>query len=403
VIEVDRDFDSFDRLLGLHTWSEFLQRPTKDQLDKVSKVFYCTYNTGRQVEKNGWKRVNIEEHWFNGWTPNNSIIKHPYPKTTHCFVPSEAKTGAPMCRPLPQKSFPVPPPPPVPPVGSAEWPWNLPPEATARPTINLPEAGDPVAPWAGYDALRLVPPTKVKKMSEWVCPQHGLLCSPGICKERARLERDERMRIEREKWEEQRIQREARRAKKKEREERREKEAEAMGIGEPQRPPHFRGSSKRSGTDTETSRDEDSNAPPPPEQENWSIPWEAREGTDTQSVMSSARRVWNSVAGSDDEDDYADGDDGLCNAETNTSSGGSRSSSQPAPPASVISSGRSKGPQVSPHPPTQQSASEARRTTSSASQTPSVAESVWPSESGARARVPLQGRARAVLRPQLRP
>jgi hypothetical protein len=88
VIEVDRDFDSFDRLLGLHTWSEFLQRPTKDQLDKVSKVFYCTYNTGRQAEKNGpsasrstahthsycagWKRVNIEEHWFNGWTPNNS-------------------------------------------------------------------------------------------------------------------------------------------------------------------------------------------------------------------------------------------------------------------------------------------------------------------------------------------
>jgi hypothetical protein len=141
-------------------------------------------------------------------------------------------------------------------VGSAEWPWNLPPEATARPTINQPEAGDPVAPWAGYDALRLVPPIKVKKMSEWVCPQHGLLCSPGICKERARLERDEQMRIEREKWEEQKIQHEARRAKKEEREGRREKEAEAMGIGEQQRPPHLRGGSNRSGTDTSTSRDE---------------------------------------------------------------------------------------------------------------------------------------------------
>jgi hypothetical protein len=53
VIEVDRDFDSFDRLLGLHTWSKFLQKPSEEQLDKVSKVFYCTYNTGRLVEKHG--------------------------------------------------------------------------------------------------------------------------------------------------------------------------------------------------------------------------------------------------------------------------------------------------------------------------------------------------------------
>ena len=53
VIEVDRDFESFDRLLGLHTWSEFLQNPSEEQLDKVSKVFYCTYNTGRLVENYG--------------------------------------------------------------------------------------------------------------------------------------------------------------------------------------------------------------------------------------------------------------------------------------------------------------------------------------------------------------
>ena len=53
MIEVDRDFDSFDKLLGLHTWSEFLQQPSEEELDKTSKVFYCTYNTGRLVEKNG--------------------------------------------------------------------------------------------------------------------------------------------------------------------------------------------------------------------------------------------------------------------------------------------------------------------------------------------------------------
>ena len=111
--------------------------------------------------------------------------------------------------------------------------------------------------------------------------------------------------------------------------------------------------------------------------------------------MSSARRPWGD--GSDDEDDYADGDDGLSvarshttntNTNTNTSSGGSRSSSNPTPPASVISNGRSKGPPVSPRPPTRQSAWDARSTTSAASQTPSVAENVEPSESGFSSRPP---------------
>ena len=89
VIEVDRDFDGFNELLGLHTWSKFLSKPTEEEKDKSSKIFYCTYNTCRQVEKSGpsafrftplcflcsrmagWKRVNIEEHWFNGWRANN--------------------------------------------------------------------------------------------------------------------------------------------------------------------------------------------------------------------------------------------------------------------------------------------------------------------------------------------
>ena len=53
VIEVDRDYDEFDNLLGQHTWSEFLKKPAKEQMDKSSKVFYCTYNTGRLVEKHG--------------------------------------------------------------------------------------------------------------------------------------------------------------------------------------------------------------------------------------------------------------------------------------------------------------------------------------------------------------
>jgi hypothetical protein len=66
VIEVDRDFDSFDRLLGLHTWSKFLQKPSEEQRDKVSKVFYCTYNTGRLVEKHGPSASRSTPHTYSG-------------------------------------------------------------------------------------------------------------------------------------------------------------------------------------------------------------------------------------------------------------------------------------------------------------------------------------------------
>jgi hypothetical protein len=53
IIEVDRDFDRFKSLLGMHAWSDFLLKPTREEEGKSSKVFWCTYNTGRLVEKNG--------------------------------------------------------------------------------------------------------------------------------------------------------------------------------------------------------------------------------------------------------------------------------------------------------------------------------------------------------------
>ncbi|KAI0245856.1 hypothetical protein BJV78DRAFT_1158326 [Lactifluus subvellereus] len=82
IIEVDRRFDGFKDLLGMHLRSTFLLNPTQEESGMASKVFYCTYNSGRLVEMNGWKRVSIEEHWFQGWSPNNSITgRYPYPKT----------------------------------------------------------------------------------------------------------------------------------------------------------------------------------------------------------------------------------------------------------------------------------------------------------------------------------
>jgi hypothetical protein len=70
-------------------------------------------------------------------------------------------------------------------------PWNPP--------------AEPVNLWEGYDTPRLELPTKVKKNGEWTCAQHGSLCTPGICKERAKFEHDDRMRNNREKWEDERV------------------------------------------------------------------------------------------------------------------------------------------------------------------------------------------------------
>ena len=53
IIEVDRYFDRFDSLLGMHLWSKFLKDPTPQDMDKSSKIFWCHYNSGRLVQKNG--------------------------------------------------------------------------------------------------------------------------------------------------------------------------------------------------------------------------------------------------------------------------------------------------------------------------------------------------------------
>jgi hypothetical protein len=53
IIEVDRYFERFDSLLGKHDWSSFLKHPTAEDQDKASKIFWCHYNSGRLVQKNG--------------------------------------------------------------------------------------------------------------------------------------------------------------------------------------------------------------------------------------------------------------------------------------------------------------------------------------------------------------
>ena len=53
IIEVARGYAGFEKLLGSHKWSEWLKEPRIDEIDRVSKIFWCTYSTAREVEKNG--------------------------------------------------------------------------------------------------------------------------------------------------------------------------------------------------------------------------------------------------------------------------------------------------------------------------------------------------------------
>lgn len=53
IIEVDREFERFDALLGMHSWSEFLLAPTEEETGNSSKVFYCTYHNAEAVRDAG--------------------------------------------------------------------------------------------------------------------------------------------------------------------------------------------------------------------------------------------------------------------------------------------------------------------------------------------------------------
>ncbi|KAI0740792.1 hypothetical protein C8Q76DRAFT_608883, partial [Earliella scabrosa] len=62
ILEIDGSMPDFGKILGAHKWSAFLADPGSEG-HHVSKVFYCTYNSDRIVQKNGWKRVDVKDDW----------------------------------------------------------------------------------------------------------------------------------------------------------------------------------------------------------------------------------------------------------------------------------------------------------------------------------------------------
>ncbi|KAF8588848.1 hypothetical protein K439DRAFT_539396 [Ramaria rubella] len=121
IVEIRRDHEGFRKLLGAHKWSEFVRNPGEHH-SKVTRIFFSTFPNGRAVEKAGWKRLFVEDSWFNKFSPKNKFIAYPYPLSSYCEVPSEDQTGFTLCRPIPLEMFDIRiPSPPLVPVGSATW------------------------------------------------------------------------------------------------------------------------------------------------------------------------------------------------------------------------------------------------------------------------------------------
>ena len=101
--------------------------------------------------------------------------------------------------------------------------------------------------WDGYGAPRLEPPIKIniKGGEEWICPEHGAECGPGICQVRARLESDRRRQREHEERQE------AKRLRMEKAEKRRLK-AENRGLSGDRPLQRYRGAGgRRSGSDSD--------------------------------------------------------------------------------------------------------------------------------------------------------
>ncbi|QRV98404.1 short chain dehydrogenase [Ceratobasidium sp. AG-Ba] len=75
------------QILGRHDWSEVFVSREDDEV-VCSLVFLSTFRTRREVEKTGWRTVDITDDIFKGFNPAKAKkINYPYPETTYCEPP----------------------------------------------------------------------------------------------------------------------------------------------------------------------------------------------------------------------------------------------------------------------------------------------------------------------------
>lgn len=109
IISVYKSCIKINSLLGGHKWAEFLKEISPDLKHKVSKIYYCRYSNDREVQKYGWRRLDVQDHWFKKLDlVNGPFVTNPYPKTSFCDTPTETQVDYKLCRPIPNNVFPTP-------------------------------------------------------------------------------------------------------------------------------------------------------------------------------------------------------------------------------------------------------------------------------------------------------
>ncbi|KAF7290015.1 hypothetical protein HMN09_01306300 [Mycena chlorophos] len=108
ILEIARSWAHPRRLLGEHRWGEFLKKPVGDEHTGATRVFYSTYNSRRGVQKDGWRKIDVKDAWFCGWSAQRCDYRSPFPLSGWCQPPPEDRTGKAMCRPLPKDIIPPP-------------------------------------------------------------------------------------------------------------------------------------------------------------------------------------------------------------------------------------------------------------------------------------------------------
>jgi len=74
-------------ILGEHHWDKVFVN-FEDEGVTSSKVFYSTFQSRREVEKTGWKPVEIKDSYFKNFNPaKRAKIEYPYPATSYCEPP----------------------------------------------------------------------------------------------------------------------------------------------------------------------------------------------------------------------------------------------------------------------------------------------------------------------------
>ncbi|KAG8780422.1 hypothetical protein FRC12_023052 [Ceratobasidium sp. 428] len=89
IAEISPEIDDrkMRNILGEHEWSEVFVKIESEDITS-SKIFYSTFNSRREVEKTGWKPVDIVDEYFKNFNPSKGgKCVYPYPDTHFCEPP----------------------------------------------------------------------------------------------------------------------------------------------------------------------------------------------------------------------------------------------------------------------------------------------------------------------------